>query len=51
MINIFETYKVRKQLNENIGKNLIKYSKLGLSATLFRESFGSKFIFWNVSLS
>lgn len=45
MINIFETCKVRKQLNENIGMNLIKYSKLGLSTTLVRESFGASLYF------
>ena len=45
MINIFETCKVKRQLNEKIGINLIKYSKLGFTATLMRESFGASLYF------
>ena len=45
MINIFETCKVKRQLNEKININFIKYSKLGFTATLIRESFGASLYF------
>ena len=34
MINISETIKVKKQLNEKVGINLLKYSQVGFRAIL-----------------
>lgn len=46
MINVFETYKVKKQTNQLVRLNdLFSYSKKGLSATLVRESIGTSIYF------
>ena len=46
VINVFETYKVRRQLNDHIDhKNVFNYIKSGMSATLLRESFGTGLYF------
>lgn len=46
LINIFETLKIKEQLNKKqcITK-LLKYSKMGFSATLLRESIGTSIYF------
>ena len=45
MINISETIKVKKQLNEKVGINLLKYSQVGFTATFLRESIGTSLYF------